>query len=98
MFVTLVITGYNSYRWVMTRILLITALTLSVICMVPLMGTESTTHLHHGASVTCATCMGSEPQPEVGFFSSLIGLVTVSGPTAPLMIRTRDLFHPPRAR
>ena len=82
----------------MTRILLIAALTLSVICMVPLMGTGYTTHLHHGASVSCATCMGSEPQPKMVFFSSLVGLVTLSLPSAQLLIRTRDLFHPPRAR
>jgi hypothetical protein len=98
MFVTLVITGYNSNRWVMTRILLITALTFSVICMVPLMGAGHTTHLHHGAAVYCATCMGSEPHAEVVFFSSLVGFVMLRVPSAPILIRTRDLFHPPRAR
>lgn len=82
----------------MTRILLIIALALSVICMVPLMGAGHSIHLHHGASVSCATCMGSEPLPEVVFLLPLIGLLTLSATLAPLVIRTKTLFHPPRSR
>lgn len=82
----------------MTRILFIIALALSVICMVPLMGIGHSTHLHHGTSVSCATCMGSEPYPEVVFLLLLVGLLTLNVALSPLLIGTRNLFHPPRFR
>ena len=81
----------------MTRILLIIALALSVICMVPLMGSGHTTHLHHGASVSCATCMGSGTQQQVVFPLPLVGLLKLSIFVVPLMIHVKDQFHPPRA-
>jgi len=82
----------------MTRIVLMIVLALSVICMVPLMGTGHTTHLHHGASVSCSTCMGSEPQSDVFFLFPMVGLLTLSLATVPRLIRTRTVFHPPRPR
>lgn len=81
----------------MTRILFIIALVLSVICMVPLMGAGHSTHLHHGASVSCATCMGPEPYPEVVFLLPLVGLLMLTASLSPLLIRTRNQFHPPRS-
>ena len=80
----------------MARILLIALFTFSVVCMVPLMGANDLHHLHHGASVSCATCMGSEVSSGVFFFLTLLGLLTVMIPVAPLLALVKYQFHPPR--
>ena len=80
----------------MARILLIVLLAFSVVCMVPLMGANDIHHLHHGASVSCATCMGSEVASDVFFLFTLLGLLTVMIPVAPLLALVKNQFHPPR--
>ncbi len=80
----------------MVRILLIALLALSVVCMVPLMGTSDSHSLHHGASASCATCMGSEVSSDVVFLLTLLGLWAVMIPVAPLLPLVKGQFYPPR--
>ena len=80
----------------MARMLLIIGLALSVVCMVPLMGANDLHHWHHGASVSCATCMGLEAFTDALFFLALLGLLTIMFPVAPLLALVKDQFHPPR--
>ena len=82
----------------MARLLLICVLTLSVVCMVPLMGADhaASGHLHHGDSVSCATCMGPESIIGVVVLLTLLGLLTVMIPVTPLLAPLKDQFHPPR--
>jgi hypothetical protein len=82
----------------MLKILLIGFLSLLLLCMVPLMGSISHGggHLHHDASVSCATCMGSMDLPLVIFLLTFLGSATfmllLSSPSVP----SRSPFHPPR--
>ncbi len=80
----------------MVRILLIALLAFSVVCMVPLMGTSDSHSLHHGASASCATCMGSEVSSDVVFLLTLLGLLAVVITVAPPFALVKNQFHPPR--
>ena len=80
----------------MARMFLITLLALSIVCMTPLMGAYGPHHLHHGASVSCATCLGPEVANEVFFLLTLLGMLTVMIPVAPLLALVKNQFHPPR--
>lgn len=85
---------------VMTKILLLTLLCLTMLCMVPLMGSHylDSGHLHHDASASCATCMGSPATSVVGFLFTLLGLSILIIPAAPLLQLDVEQFHPPRVR
>ena len=80
----------------MTWLLFIALLALSVVCMVPLMGATDLHHVHHGASASCATCMGSDVDRGVFFLLTLLGLLTVMIPVAPLLALAKNQFHPHR--
>mgnify|MGYP001582112687 CR=1 len=84
----------------MARFLFIGLLILSVACMVPLMGAghSATGHFHHGATASCATCIGPESIGMVVFLLTLLGLSPLMIPSAPPRPLVRGLFHPPRTR
>jgi len=84
----------------MVRVAIVGLLILSVLCMVPLMGIDHATagHLHHGATASCATCIGPESIGMVVFLLTLLGLSPLMIPSAPPRPPVRNQFHPPRAR
>jgi len=84
----------------MVRLLLIGLLALSIACMVPLMGTghAETGHLHHDATASCATCMGSEPSLGDLFLLTMLGFSVLMVPARPPSAPVHGLFHPPRVR
>ncbi|SPP66320.1 hypothetical protein [Nitrospira lenta] len=84
----------------MTKLFLLGLLCLSVLCMVPLMGSHhlASDHLHHDASVSCSTCMGSAAMSTVGVLFALLGFSSLIIPAAPLLTLVVDQFHPPRVR
>jgi hypothetical protein len=69
-----------------------------LLCMVPLMGSISNSggHLHHDASVSCATCMGSVDLPLAIFLLTFFGLAAFRLLVLPALVAPRSLFHPPR--
>ena len=81
----------------MVRVILLGLLVLSVVCMVPLMGTSHAAagHLHHDASASCATCLGPESVGGTIFLITLIGLAFLMSPAEPPRAPIRSLFHTP---
>ena len=85
----------------MVRAVLISVLVLSVVCMVPpLMGAghAATGHLHHGVTVSCATCIGPESIAWDFFLLSLLGIAMLMLPAMPPLPPLRVQFPVPRAR
>ena len=82
----------------MLKVLLIGFLSFLLLCMVPLMGSISNGggHLHHDASVSCATCMGSMDLPLVIFLLTFLGSATFILLLFPPLVPSRSPFHPPR--
>lgn len=82
----------------MIRLFLLGLLCLSVLCMVPFMGSHHVAfdHLLHDASAFCAICMGSEVPSGVLFLLTLLGLLAVMNPIAPPFAFVKAQFHPPR--
>ena len=82
----------------MFKVLLIGFLSLMLLCMVPLMGSISNSggHLHHDASVSCATCMGSVDLPMVIFLLTFLGSAVFMLLVSPALVVLRSPFHPPR--
>src|SRR5690242_2424382 len=82
----------------MLRVCLIGFLALLLLCMVPLMGSISNGggHLHHDASVSCATCMESMDLPLVIFLLTFLGSATFIFLLSPPLVPSRSPFHPPR--
>jgi len=84
----------------MLKVVVMSLLVLSMVCMVPLMGTGHTvsSHLHHDASVSCATCMGPESVAESIFFLTILGTTSLMTLAALPLPPIREQFHPPRVR
>ena len=84
----------------MSRLVLIGLLVLSVACMAPLMGADHATvgHIHHGAAVSCATCIGPESIVGDFFLPSLLGLAMLMLPAVPPLPPLRVQFPVPRVR
>jgi hypothetical protein len=82
----------------MLKVLLIGFLSLLLLCMLPLMGSapNSGGHLHHDASASCATCMGSVDLPLVIFLLTFLGSATFMLLVLPALVSSRSPFHPPR--
>jgi hypothetical protein len=81
----------------MVKLILIGVLTVLVICMVPLMGpgANASGHLHHDASASCATCMGSISLLAFVFSLALLGPLTLLMPAMRMLVLSADRFHPP---
>ena len=80
----------------MVKLILIGVLTVLVVCMVPLMGPHASSgHLHHDASASCATCMGSISLLVVVFSLALLGLSPLLMPAVRVLVLPADRFHPP---
>lgn len=81
----------------MVKLILIGVLTVLVVCMVPLMGPHASAsgHLHHDASASCATCMGSIALLVVVFSLALVGLSPLLIPAVRVLVLPADRFHPP---
>jgi hypothetical protein len=79
------------------KIVLIGVLAILVSCMVPLMGppANASGHLHHGASASCATCMGSVELLVIVFSLALLGLSPLLMPAIRVLVLPADRFHPP---
>ena len=90
--------GYRVSFNFMLKVILIGFLSLLVLCMVPLMGSNpnSAGHLHHDASVSCASCMGSMDLPLVIFLLTFLGSATFMLLLSPPLVPSRSPFHPPR--
>jgi hypothetical protein len=84
----------------MARFLIIGLLVLSVVCMVPLMGADHVTagHLHHGVTVSCATCIGPESIVGGFFLLSFLGIAMLMLPAVPPLPPLRMQFPVPRVR
>ena len=84
----------------MAKLFVLTLLCLSVLCMIPLMGSHhlASDHLDHDVSISCSTCMGSAAMIMVGFLLTLLGLSSLIIPAATLLTLVVDQFHPPRMR
>jgi len=82
----------------MLKMLIIGFLALLLLCMVPLMGgiSHSGGHLHHGASASCASCMGSVDLPFAIFLLTFLGSATFMLLLSPPLVPSRSPFHPPR--
>ena len=80
----------------MVKLIFIGVLTVLVICMIPLMGPHASSgHLHHGASASCATCMGSISLLAFVFSLALMGPLTLLMPAPRMLVLSADRFHPP---
>ena len=80
----------------MVKLILIGILTVLVICMVPVMGPHASSgHLHHDASASCATCMGSTSLLVVVFSLALLGFSPWLMPAVRVLLLPADRFHPP---
>ncbi len=80
----------------MVKLIVIGVLTVLVMCMVPLMGTHASSgHLHHDASASCATCMGSISLLAFVFSLALLGPLTLLMPAMRMLVLSADRFHPP---
>ena len=80
----------------MIKLILIGVLTVLVICMIPLMGPHASSgHLHHDASASCATCMGSISLLAFVFSLALLGLLALLMPVRRVLVLSADRFHPP---
>jgi len=84
----------------MVRVAIVGVLVLLVLCMVPLMGVDHTTagHFHHGATASCAPCIGPESIGMFVFLLTLVGLSPLMIPAAPPRPPVRNQFRPPRVR
>ncbi len=82
----------------MLKMLLIGFLALLLLCMVPLMGSISHSggHLHHDASASCASCMGSVDLSLAIFLLTFLGSATCMLFLSPPLVPSRSPFHPPR--
>ena len=80
-----------------TKTILIALLTVLVVCMVPLMGAHANAsgHLHHDASASCATCMGSISLLAFVFLLALVGPLALLMPATRMLVLSADRFHPP---
>ena len=84
---------------IMAKAILIALLTLLVVCMVPIMGTSAHAggHLHHDASASCATCMGTVSVVMVAFSLPFLFIFIWLLPMMPPLRLCRNRFHPPCA-
>lgn len=83
----------------MIRLVLISLLIFSVLCMVPLMGSHhGVSHLHHDGLASCSTCMGPAAMTQVIFLPHFLGFVVSIIPATPPLGLLSEQFHPPRAR
>ena len=82
----------------MAKFFIFGLLCLSVLCMVPLMGSHhlASDHLHHDVSTSCSTCMGSAAVSTIGFLRIMLGFSSHIIPAGPLFTLVVDQFHPPR--
>ena len=82
----------------MTKLFLLLLLCLSVLCMTPLMESHhlASDHLHHDASTSCSTCMGSAAMSTGGMLFIVLGLLSLIVSAAPPLTLVADQFHPPR--
>ncbi len=84
----------------MCKVILLVLLCLSVLCIVPLMGSHhlASDDLHHDAAASCSTCVGAVDLSTIVVLFTLLGLSSLIIPsTLPLKIIVRQ-FHPPRMR
>ena len=87
-----------AHRMLRMKPVIVSLLIVSVLCMVPLMGADHAviSHLHHGQSSSCASCMGVSFRVEMFFLLIVVGLSPLMIPSLPPLPPIRDRFHPPR--
>ena len=84
----------------MCKVILLVLLCLSVLCIVPLMGSHhpASDHLHHDAATSCSTCVGAVDLSTCVVLFTLLGFSSLIIPSIrPLNLIIRQ-FHPPRVR
>ena len=84
----------------MCKIILFGLLCLSVLCMVPLMGSHhlASDHLHHDAAASCSTCIGAVATSTIVVLFTVLGLSSLMIPATPALKLVVRQFHPPRVR
>jgi threonine/homoserine/homoserine lactone efflux protein len=84
----------------MCKIILLVLLCLSVLCMVPLMGSHhlASDHLHHDAATSCSACIGAVATSTIVVLFTLFGLSSLIIPATPALKLVVREFHPPRLR
>ena len=84
----------------MCKIILFGLLCLSVLCMVPLMGSHhlASDHLHHDAATSCSTCIGAVATSAIVVLFTLLGLSSLMISATPALKLVVRQFHPPRVR
>jgi threonine/homoserine/homoserine lactone efflux protein len=85
---------------VMCKIILLVLLSLSVLCMVPLMGSHhlASDFLHHDAATSCSTCMGAVTTSTIVVLFAVLGLSSLMISATPALKLIVRQFHPPRIR
>ena len=85
---------------VMYKIAFLVLLCLSVLWMVPLMGSHhlASDHLYHDAATSCSTCMGAVTTSTIVVLFALLGLSSLMIPATPAFKLVVRQFHPPRVR
>lgn len=88
------------HQIVMCKIILLVLLCLTVMCMVPLMGSHhlASDHLHHDAATSCSTCIGAVATSTIVVLFTLLGLSSLIIPATPALKLVVRQFHPPRVR
>jgi di/tricarboxylate transporter len=83
----------------MCKIILLVLLCLTVMCMVPLMGSHqlASDHLDHDAATPCSTCIGAVATSTIIVLFTLFGLSSLIIPATPALKLVVREFHPPRA-
>ncbi|NOS81600.1 MAG: hypothetical protein E8D46_08185 [Nitrospira sp.] len=83
----------------MCKIIVLGLLCLSLLCMVPLMGSHqlASDHLHHGAATACSSCVGAVATSAIVVLFTVLGLSSRIIPAAPALQLVIRQFHPPRA-
>ena len=85
----------------MCRTILLVLLCLSVLCLVPLMGSShhlASDHLQHDAATSCSSCIGAVVTSTIVVLFTILGFSSLIIPATPAFKLVVRQFHPPRVR
>ena len=84
----------------MCKVILLVLLCLSVLCIVPLMGSHhlASDHLQHDAATSCSSCIGAVVTSTIVVLFTILGFSSLIIPATPALKLVVRQFHPPRVR